>query len=160
MHTTKPSSTRAPLLQEITTVCCSTRSHSALTRSTSLGSVLMWVLKGRFMAWFYTILFISRVLLRNFNAPCFSSFCFSAAAELQVSGGLGSNLPSLWLCRALRQTIIFCIAICKPPPQMTDILNRMSRPHVNKPAHSWGRRRPSCSGAGWNNICLLHPGIV
>lgn len=64
------SSTRAPLLQQITIMCCSTRFHSALTRSTSLGLVFMRVLKRSFIAWFYTILFISEGLLYNFSVPC------------------------------------------------------------------------------------------
>lgn len=51
-------SRRAPLLQEITIMCCSTRFNSALTRSTSLDLVLMRVPKRRFIAWFYTILYI------------------------------------------------------------------------------------------------------
>lgn len=68
------SRTRAPLLREITVMCCSTRFHSALTQSTSLGLALMRVLKRSFIAWFYTILFISRVLLYNFNVPCLLHF--------------------------------------------------------------------------------------
>lgn len=74
-----------------------------------------------------------------------------------------SNLPSLWLCRALRQTIIFCIAICRLPQQMIDVLNRMSGPHINKQAHSWVCGRLLLllwTGMELNNICLLHQALV
>lgn len=137
-------SRRAPLLQEITIMCCSTRFHSALTRSTSLDLVLMRVPKRRFTAWFYTILYFF-FLVCCYTVSVFALFCFSGAAEIPFMRE-GSNLPSLWLCRALCQTIIFCIAICRLPLQMIDILNRMSGPHINKQAHSWVRSDPSSAG--------------
>lgn len=95
----------------------------------------------------------------EFQCSMFASFCFYGAEGIQLLR-VGSNLPSLWLCKALCQTIIFCIAICRLPLPMTDILNRMSRPHNNKQAHSWVRSPPFSSGLEWNNICLLHQGIV
>lgn len=78
-------STRAPLLQQITIMCCSTWFHSALTRSTSPGLVLMCECgKGGFIARFCTILFISRMPWYNFNVPCFCfSFCFRGTAGKQ-----------------------------------------------------------------------------
>lgn len=80
-----------------------------------------------------------------YTVSVFALFCFSGAAEIPFMRE-GSNLPSLWLCRALCQTIIFCIAICRLPLQMIDILNRMSGPHINKQAHSWVRSDPSSAG--------------
>lgn len=65
-------SRRAPLLQEITIMCCSTRFHSALTRSTSLDLVL--VLKRRFIASFYTIFFFF-FLGYCYAVPMFALFC-------------------------------------------------------------------------------------
>lgn len=115
---------------------------------------LMQVLKRRFIAWFYTILFISTVLLCNFYVPYLLGFAAAILSVREVS-----NLPSLWLCRALRQTIIFCIAICRLPLQMIDILNKMSGPHINRQTHS-GVLSHLPPGLKWNNICLLHQGLV
>lgn len=95
----------------------------------------------------------------QFQCSMFVSLSFSWAAGIQLLR-VGSDLPSLWLCRALLQTIIFCTAICRLPLQMTDNLNRMSGLQINKQAHSWVCCRPSSSGLEWNNICLLHQGIV
>ena len=81
--------------------------------------------------------------------------------KIQFILRVGSNLPSLWLCRALCQTIIFCIAICRRPLQMIDMLNRTSGARINRQAHSWvPSQPPSSSGGEWNNICLLHQGLV
>lgn len=74
-------STRASLLQKITIMCCSTRFHSALTRWTYLGLVSMWVLKRRFIAGFYTILFMSRALYYNFNVPYLLHFTSTGLQE-------------------------------------------------------------------------------
>lgn len=125
------SSTRAPLLQEITIVCKISFRPDPVNRFSYM--VLMWVLKKKvYCLVLHYIIYFPRWC---FSVPCFSSIYFSKAAEIQ-SLSVGSKLPSLWLCRALRQTIIFCIAICKLPLQMTDILNRMSGPHNNRQAHS------------------------
>lgn len=43
------------------------------------------------------------------------------------------------------------------PLLMTDVLNGVSGPRMNKRAHS---NLGGSSGLGWNNICLLHQGLV
>lgn len=134
----------------------------------------MRVLKRSFIAWFYTVLFHFRGHCRrycyylflgyccwSFDVPRSLHFCSSGAAENTVFPEGRLKPAKFWLCRALCQTIIFCTAICRRPLQMIDMLNRTSGPHINRQAHSWVRRRPpSSSGMEWNNICLLHQGLV
>ena len=89
IHThTRPSrsSAGAPLLQEITVMCCSTRFHSAMTRSTSLGSgcnasaekefyclVLHCIISFSGALLPLLLLFISRVLLLKFRCSMLAS---------------------------------------------------------------------------------------
>lgn len=98
---------RAPLLQEITIMRCSTRFHSALTRSTSLVSFNTSAEKEVY-CFILQFFFFSGMLLCTSNVCFFFCLC-----RKRVSEGKDQTKPSLWLQRALCQTIILCIAICR-----------------------------------------------
>ena len=137
---TRPSGscTRAPLLLEITITCCSTRFHSALTRSTSLGSVFNARAEKEVYCrvLHHIIYFQGPVIL--FQCSVFASFyCRNTLSEGRVK--TCQVYGRVW---APRQTIIFCMAICELPLQMIDMLNRMSGPRINTQAHSWVTQPP------------------
>lgn len=137
-------SRRAPLLHQITIMSCSTRFHWALTRSTALVWVLMEVLKRWFIAWCCTLLFVSGWRGGCLLYFCFSFFCIEAAKFMAARGSVSNHNLLYNKPKAI-------------PLLMTDVLNGVSGPRMNKRAHSNLR---GSSGLEWDNICLLHQGLV